>query len=167
MINDIKFQQEIKEKLVAINQSSIGVQIYPPGKRLGDFERADIFYPLTPSNFALFKLHINNGVPIFSEYTEFLFLYKYVFITSSMGLKFYDKSDGSLDAKGSTCKLLFEKTGLKGFNFIFDEVAKTQQLIIYLNDGNSFRSVAFTPTEKIPDDFISVLNKSLEINKWL
>lgn len=103
MINDIKFQQELKEKLVTINQSNIGVQIYPVGKRLGDFERAAIFYPLTPKNFALFKISISNAVIGFTEISEFLFLSKYIYITSSMGLKFYDKSDGSMDAKGSTC----------------------------------------------------------------
>ena len=84
MTNETKLQFELKEKLGAVKQPNIGVIIYPPGKRLGDFEKADIFFPLTPSYFALFKLHINTGVPIFLEYTEFLFLSNYVFITSSI-----------------------------------------------------------------------------------
>ena len=160
-------QSNLKKKLNHFKHPSIGITMYPPGKRLGDLERADIFYPLSSSNFAIFKLNITNESSIFLEFTEFLFLSKFIFISSSMGLQFYSKSDGSLDANGTTCKLLFEKTGLKGFDFDIDEISKSQQLVIYLNDGNFFRSVAFTPTEKIPDDFISLLNQALEVNKWL
>lgn len=167
MSKETMSQSNLKKKLDHIKHPNIGITMYPPGKRLGDLERAAIFYPLSSSHFALFKLHINTGSLIFIEFTEFLFLSKFIFISSSMGLQFYSKSDGSLDANGTTCKLLFEKTGLKGFDFEIDEISKSQQLVIYLNDGNCFRSVAFTPTEKIPDDFISVLNQALEVNKWL
>ena len=167
MKNETISQSDLKQKLGNFKHPNIGITMYPLGKRLGDLERADILYPLTPKNFVLFKLHINTGLPIFTEVTEILFLSKFIFITSSMGPQFYTKSDGSLDANSTTCKLLFEKKGLKGFDFVFDEISKSQQLVIYLNDGNSFRSVAFTPTEKIPDDFISVLNQALEVNKWL
>ncbi len=167
MPNEIKLQSELKEKLGAFKHPNIGLSIYPAGKRLGDFEKADIFYPLTPSHFALFKLNVNTDATIFIEQTEFLFLTKYVFISSSMGLNFWERSDGSLDATGSTCKLLFEKSGLKGFDLLFDEVTKTQQFVIHLKDGNSFRSIAFASDSKVSGEFIADLNEAIKINKWL
>lgn len=167
MNNEIKLQSELKAKFDIFRHPNIGINIYPPDKRLKDFEIADIVFPLTPSSFVLLNLQVNNGVPIFTESTQFLFLSNFVFITSSMGLKFWNRSDGSQDATGTTCKLLFEKTGLKGFALVFDDITKTQQLVIELKDGNFFRSVSFKPSEKISDDFISLLNQMLGINKWL
>ncbi len=167
MKNEIKLQLDQKRQLEAIKHQNIQLVVYPADKRLEDFERADVFYPLSPKTLVLFKLNISNGISIFTENSEFTFLSKYIFIKSSMGLEFWDRSDGSLDATASTCKLLYEKIGLKGFEFIIDENTKEHQLILNLKDGNAFRSVKFKPEEKIPDNFITILNESLEINKWL
>lgn len=167
MTNETKLQTDLKEKLGAIKHPNISIEIYPPEKRLADFEKSNIIYPLIPSHFVLFKLHINNGVSIFTESSDYLFIYKHIFISSSMGLKYYDRSDGALDATGSSCKLLYEKTGLKDFELIFDGETETEHLVLTLKDKNLFRSVGFKPNEKVPDNFVTLLNQALEINKWL
>ena len=167
MTNETKLQTDFKEKLGAIKHPNISFEIYPPGKRLSDFERADIIYPLTSSHFVLFKMRINNGVSIYTESSDYLFLYQHIFISSSMGLKYWDRNDGALDATGSSCKLFYEKTGLQNFELIFDKETETQHLVLTLKDKNTFRSVGFKSNEKVPDNFVTLLNQALEINKWL
>ena len=167
MTIEIKRQLDLKEKLEAIKHPNIQLVIYPPDKRLVDLNKSIIFYPISEKNFVLMKLHIVTNNPSYQESSEFLFLSNFIFIESSMGLDFYQKSDGSLDAKPTSCKLLYQRTGIKKFSLFIDEVTNEHQLILDLNDGNAFRSVKFESEEKIPDNFISLLNESLKINKWL
>lgn len=167
MTNDAISQLELIRQLESIKHPNIQTLVYPAGKRLESFEKGDDFYPLSQKTLVLFKLYILNGTTIFNETSEFVFLSNDIFITSSMGLEFWYRSDGALDATSSTCKLLYQKNGLKGFELILDEITKEYQLVLNLNDGNAFRSVRFQSEEKIPDNLINLLNQSLEINKWL
>jgi hypothetical protein len=167
MTTEIKLLTDFKNKLSSIQHPNISIEIFPPDKRLGDFERADIIYPLTLSHFVLFNLKINNGDSIFKETSNYLFIYKHIFISSSMGLKFWDRSDGALDATNSSCKLLYEKSGIESFELLFNNKTVKHHLVLNINDGNTFRSVGFKSKTEIPDTFITTLNQSLEINKWL
>jgi hypothetical protein len=167
MTNEIKQQLHLREKLGSFKHPNMHIELYPPDTRLADLKRATIFEPLSPKSFVLCKVHIHNGVSIFTETTELLFLYHYLFITSSMGLNFWSRSDGSLDATASTCKLLYQKTGLKGFELKFNELTSEQQIVLQLNDGNSFHSVGINSAKKISMDCITLLNEALTINKWL
>ncbi len=157
---------ELIDKLKQIDHPNVSIEMFPPNKRLSDIERADIISPLTPALFVLFRMVITNGVSIFTETTNYLFIYKHLFIKSSLGLEYSDRSDGSIDAKGSSCKLLLEKTGVKSFELFFDTSKATYYLDLNLNDGNKFRSVGFKSEKDIPESFIPTLNQALEINKW-
>lgn len=167
MTNEKQHQLEIIKGLEEINHPNISIEIFPPDKRISDFERVPIIYPLTKSNFALFELNITNGVSIFSENTNYQFISKYLYISSSIGVNHYFRSDGSLDGKGTSCKLFYEKDGIKSFELVIDSVTDLQYLALNLNDKNIFRSVGFKPSIKIPDNFIKLLNDALKINKWI
>ena len=166
MTTETKLLTDFKNSLSIFQHPNISFEIFPPDKRLKDFDKVDIIYPLTPSHFVLFKMQISNGDFVFTESSTYLFIYKHIFISSSMGLEFWDRSDGALDATGSSCKLLYEKSGLKSFELFFNNETERHHLVLNLNDGNSFRSVGFKSETKIPDNFIPILNQSLEINKW-
>lgn len=84
-----------------------------------------------------------------------------------MGVNHWFRSDGFLDGKGSSCKLFFEKEGLEGFELVTDIETDILYLVLKLNDKNKFRSVGFKPSQKVPDNFITLLNDALRINKWI
>jgi hypothetical protein len=44
MKTEIKLLTDFKNKLSSIQHPNISIEIFPPDKRLGDFERADIIY---------------------------------------------------------------------------------------------------------------------------
>jgi hypothetical protein len=157
---------ELINHLKAINHPNIEIKIFPPGVRLENLERAAIFYPLSPRHFVLFEMEIKNDDPIFKESTKYLFIYEHIFISSSLGLDFYTRSDGASDAHGSSCRLLYEKTGIKSFGLFYDNGEGTNHIDLNLNDGNIFRSVGFKSSNVIPDYFIPSLNQALMIKKW-
>ena len=66
MTNEKQHQLEIIKGLEEINHPNISIEIFPPDKRISDFERVPIIYPLTKSNFALFELNITNGAILFT-----------------------------------------------------------------------------------------------------
>lgn len=167
MANEMKIQAKLREQLGAIKHPNISFEIYPVGKRLGDFDRVPIIYPLSSSQFVLLELNISNGISIFSENTTYQFISNHLFISSSMGLVHWFRSDGALDATGSSCKLYYEKLGLKSFELITDNETNKQHLVLNLNDKNVFRSVGFKTLEKVPDNFTNLLNEALAIKKWL
>jgi hypothetical protein len=157
---------ELINKLKEINHPNISIKIFPAAFRLSDLERAVIFYPLSPRHFVLFEVEIKNDDSIFRETTNYIFIYEHIFITSSLGLEYYTRSDGAFDATGSSCTLLYEKTGIKSFSLFCNIEKGTNHLDLNLNDGNIFRSVGFSSSEQLPDYFIPSLNQALKIKKW-
>jgi hypothetical protein len=157
---------KLRKTLESINHPNISIKVFPPNMRLSDLERATIIYPLTPAHFVLFEMSISDNGSIFSESSSYLFIFKHILVSSSMGLDYLYRSDGALDANPTSCTLLYEKTGIKSFELIIDTEKKTHHIALNLNDGNVFRSVGFHTDKDIPDDLIPTLNQTLKITKW-
>lgn len=161
-----KESTKLREQLDAIDHPNISIKKYAADFRLKDMERFDIFYPLTKSMFVLFELKIDNGIFIFKQSSDFLFMYNYIFISASLGLDIYSRSDGAADATGSHCKLLYEKSGVQSFESFYDEVYETHHILMKLADGNVYRSIGYKSDIAIPAELITALNTALHVNKW-
>jgi hypothetical protein len=157
---------ELPKTLESINHPNISIKIFPPNMRLNDLKRATIIYPLTPVHLVLFNMSISNNKSIFKESSNYLFISEHLFVTSSMGLDYYDRSDGSLDAHPTSCTLLYEKIGINSFELTYDKEKKIHHLVLNMKDGNVFRSVGFKTDIEIPNFFIPTLNQALKVNKW-
>jgi len=88
MTNEIKQQLQLREKLGSFKHPNMQIELYPPDTRLADLKRATIFEPLLPKSFVLCKVHIHNGVSIFTETTELLFFVPLPFYYLLHGVKF-------------------------------------------------------------------------------